>query len=75
MSVLYEVENNKTYIVTKALELPLLSSLGVYEGSVVEKCTTYKHGGPVLLLIEKREVAVGRDIAVQIEVEEYKGEE
>lgn len=75
MSILYETANQKSYLIIKAPDLPLLSSLGIYEGSVVEKCNTYKHGGPVLLMIEKREVAVGRDIAMQIEVEDYKGEQ
>lgn len=69
MNSLYTSNNNETYTVTSAPELPLLYSLGVFEGSKLTKKTTYKGGGPALILIETREVAIGKEIALHIQVE------
>ncbi len=66
---LYEANNNK-YLVTELPEIDLLNSLGVFEGAVINKVSTYKMGGPVLILIDSREVAIGKDTAILIKVEE-----
>lgn len=69
MDSLYSVESSKNYQIIKMPKIPLLESLGVYQGAVVEKNASYPFGGPVLLLIESREVAVGKKVATQIFVE------
>ncbi len=67
---LYEVEKDKNYKILNCPEVSVLNSLGVFNGSNVFKKETYKMGGPVLVLVDLREVAIGKDIAVEIEVEE-----
>lgn len=69
MSSLYGAECSKNYRISKMPQIPLLESLGVYQGGVVGKIATYPFGGPVLLLIDHREVAVGKKVAKQIQVE------
>lgn len=68
MTNLYTAENNLTYIVEKTPNMSILTSLGVFEGSKITKKNTYKLGGPVLILIEGREVAIGKDLAREISV-------
>lgn len=70
MRILYECKNNEEYIITHTPNVHLLSSLGVFEGSKVIKKATYRNGGPVLLNIEGREVAIGKGLALLIEVED-----
>ncbi len=67
---LYTAEINKTYLVNTMPEIDLLNSLGVFEGAEIFKKSTYKMGGPVLILIDNREVAIGKDTALLINVEE-----
>ncbi len=73
MSKLYDGENTKTYVVTSAPPISLLNSLGVFAGSKVTKKATYSMGGPVLVEIEGRDVAIGKDFAVDIEVDLLEG--
>lgn len=73
MNSLYTSDNDENYTVTSAPELPLLYSLGIYEGSKLIKKNTYKGGGPALVLIETREVAIGKEIALNIQVEKVEG--
>ncbi|OON99547.1 MAG: hypothetical protein ATN35_12050 [Epulopiscium sp. Nele67-Bin004] len=68
MEVLYNSTNNQSYSVVKTPNIPLLNVLGIFEGSQIFKKNTYKHGGPALVLVGNREVAVGKDIAELIEV-------
>ncbi len=66
---LYKLENEKQCTIKTVPTLDLLKSLGVFEGAVVTKKFTYNMGGPVLILIDNREVAIGKDLAIDIEVE------
>lgn len=70
MSVLYTSSNEKEYIVTKMPDDALLNSFGVFNGSKITKKLTYKMGGPVMLDIKGRGIAIGKEIAMQIEVKE-----
>ncbi len=70
MNILYDAKNNTEYIITKTPENTLLTTLGVFVESKIKKLVTYKFGGPVLILVDAREVAIGKDIAKLIEVEE-----
>ncbi len=72
MSYLYKFENNKNCCVTSVPNIPLLSSLGIFEGANLFKKRTFKCGGPVLVVIGTREVAIGKDYAKLIEVKEIK---
>ncbi|MFI3201020.1 MAG: FeoA family protein [Eubacteriales bacterium] len=74
MNTLYTSDNEQTYMVTATPNLPILYSLGIFEGSFLTKKNTYKGGGPALVLVESREVAVGKDIALHIQVERIGGE-
>lgn len=69
MTTLYAVENEKKYKITSVPDVSLLQMLGVFEGSVVSKKNTYGFGGPVLLVIDAREVAIGKNYAQKILVE------
>lgn len=67
---LYEAKENITYLVKSTPSVGVLNSLGVFEGSKLTKKSTYKLSGPVLVLVDSREVAIGKDFAILIEVEE-----
>lgn len=66
MSVLYTSADEKNYVVTSVPNNHLLQTLGVFVGSTITKKFTYSNGGPVLVTIDGREVAIGKDIAVEI---------
>ncbi len=70
MSTLYHAKDNQEYAVTSIPEVHLLEVLGVFVGSKVMKKATYSGGGPALVTVEGREVAIGKDYAMAIEVEE-----
>lgn len=68
MNCLYTLENNTSCIVKSAPPIPLLSSLGIFAGATLFKKRTFRGGGPVLVVVESREVAIGQDYAKLIEV-------
>jgi len=70
LSNLYTVCEGKCYEVEQVPPAPLLSCLGICPKSVVQKKYRYSLGGPVLLQVGSREVAVGKDIASRILVRE-----
>lgn len=70
MNSLYHLKNDKEYIVTKTPEIHLLEVLGIFESSKVTKKATYRNGGPVLVSVNGREIAIGKDYAMAIEVKE-----
>jgi len=43
-----------------------LSSLGVVQGKVIKKLSTLRMGGPVVLLIDRAQVAIGLGMAKKI---------
>ncbi|OOB80333.1 MAG: hypothetical protein BEN19_05500 [Epulopiscium sp. Nuni2H_MBin003] len=67
--MLYDVPDNQVYRIIAAPNVALLNAIGIFKGQEVLKKATYKHGGPVLVEIESREVAIGKDFATQITVE------
>ncbi|NLW17777.1 MAG: ferrous iron transport protein A [Firmicutes bacterium] len=67
---LYGACVGKQYTVEEVPATALLSCLGICPKSVVRKKYCYRMGGPVLLQVGSREVAVGKDIASQIIVRE-----
>ncbi|HHW06809.1 MAG TPA: ferrous iron transport protein A [Clostridia bacterium] len=69
-SSVYHAPNNKNYVVRDVPNISLLKSLGIRKNSQVYKKRTYRLGGPVLLVVDAREIALGKDIAEQIIVEE-----
>lgn len=69
---LYDVEVNNSYTVVEVPDNDLIKTLGVFEGSQVFKKLVYGLGGPVLLDIDGRDVAIGKDFSVLIKVSEVK---
>ncbi|NLW09042.1 MAG: ferrous iron transport protein A [Firmicutes bacterium] len=51
-------------------DVKILNSLGFYPGTVVFKKKRYRWGGPVLVNLATREIALGKDLASQILVKE-----
>lgn len=67
---LYNVPDNCNYTVADVPNVKVLNSLGIFPGSVVRKKKKYGLGGPVLINLATRELALGKDIATAILVEE-----
>ncbi|MGI6168712.1 MAG: FeoA family protein [Christensenellales bacterium] len=67
---LYRAPENKTYTVCSVPELGILASLGIYPGTVLRKTKKYHLGGPVLITLATRQLALGKDIAKDILVTE-----
>ncbi|WP_338140909.1 FeoA family protein [Methanimicrococcus hongohii] len=67
---IYVAPNDTDYVVESVPDAALLACLGIYPQSVVRKSHCYKLGGPVILHISSRKVAVGKDLASQILVRE-----
>ncbi|WP_409967616.1 FeoA family protein [Bengtsoniella intestinalis] len=69
MASLYHAPSGSRYRILSLPSSPLLQSLGVFQGAIITKRSTYKLGGPVLLDIQSREIAIGKDLALQVAVE------
>ena len=68
---LYEARKKCLFKVTSVPKISLLESLGLRNGTQLKVQTKYGLGGPVLLRVEGAfSVALGKDIATQIGVEE-----
>jgi len=68
---LYEAKKNGVFTVVSTPEIDLLENLGVRAGASICLQNRYAFGGPVVLLIEDAySVALGKDIASQITVQE-----
>jgi len=66
---LYEAEKKGEFTVIAAPDTGLLESMGIRAGTQIRLQNRYAMGGPVLLRVEDAySVAVGKDIAEQIEV-------
>ena len=63
---IYQAKDGKEYVITSAPELGLLRSLGIVKDKSIHKRMTYRLGGPVLIMVESSEIAIGKDIAEQI---------
>ncbi|MCL2169774.1 MAG: ferrous iron transport protein A [Defluviitaleaceae bacterium] len=70
---LYQAKKNGTFLIVSVPDIELLSNLGLREGVSAEVKSRYALGGPVLLRVENSfNVALGKDIAIQIGVREVK---
>ncbi|MCL2842971.1 MAG: ferrous iron transport protein A [Oscillospiraceae bacterium] len=68
---LYEMKSEGILQVTSVPDISLLDNLGLRAGTQVMILIRYKLGGPVLLRVEGAySVALGKDIAQQISVQE-----
>lgn len=65
---LYYAKDNQQYVITDAPDLGILRGLGIVKNATVRKKMTHKLGGPVLLMVESSQIAIGKDIAVKIMV-------
>jgi len=71
MMNLYQAKGNKTFHVTSVPNIGLLKNIGFRKGTKVSVEKRYAFGGPVLLKVEDAfAVAIGKDIATQVAVEE-----
>ena len=43
-----------------------LNSLGIVQGKIIKKLSTLRMGGPVVLLIDRAQVAIGKGMAKRI---------
>lgn len=69
MGSLYQAPSGELCRITAIPSTPILQSLGIFPGAVVTKKSTYHLGGPVLLDIQSRQVAIGKALARNIDVE------
>jgi Fe2+ transport system protein FeoA len=70
MTNLYSAEKSRPLQVTHVPNIKMLENIGVRCGTSLTVQTRYGMGGPVLIHIENAyNVALGKDIAVQIGVE------
>ena len=68
---LYDAKRNGSFQVASVPNIGLLQNLGLRAGTKVRVQNRYSLGGPVLLRVEDTySVAIGKDIATQIAVEE-----
>ena len=68
---LYSAKKDGTFQIVSVPKIELLEGLGLRCGSVVVVKSRYGLGGPVLLRVENSfNVALGKDVAVQIGVRE-----
>ena len=67
---LYQMKNNSKCIIESLPHVPLMDSLGFRMGSAVEVQTRQPMGGPVVVRLGNRSVAVAREYAEQMTVRE-----
>ncbi len=51
-------------------KIPLLHSLGIFEGLSTVVNSKMPFGGPIIITVGKRQVALGKEVAEKIMVEE-----
>ena len=71
---LYEAKETAAFKVVSVPDIGLLESLGLRTGTQITLQNRYALGGPVLLRVEGAySIALGKDIAQQITVQEITG--
>lgn len=65
---LYYAKDNRLYVIADVPDLGILRSLGIVKNAIIYKKMTHKFGGPVLLMIDSSQIAIGKDIAEKIYV-------
>ncbi|MBB5022512.1 FeoA family protein [Desulfurispira natronophila] len=69
-SSLYSANGLSSYTLTAIPTHPLLSSLGLRQGSQVSIVSRQPLGGPIVIRLGQRCLAIARDIAEQIQIQE-----
>lgn len=67
---LYEIKKKQNCIIQSLPEIGLLHYLGLREGLKVSVITKQPFGGPVVVQIGNRSIAISKEIAQQINVQE-----
>lgn len=67
---LYAAPEGRMYRVVRVPDVKILRSLGIFPGAVVLKKKRYRLGGPVLVELAARQIALGKDVARSILVKE-----
>lgn len=67
---LYQLQKSKQCTIHEIPSIDLLSSIGVRRGVSVKVLTRQPFGGPIVIQVGRRSIALARDIAEQILVEE-----
>lgn len=67
---LYSLKNNSIALIEKMPIVPLLTSMGVREGIKISVVTKQPMGGPIVVQIGRRSIAIGKDVAEQILIKE-----
>lgn len=67
---LYKINSAKRYIIEKIPQIKLLSFLGLREGLTVSVKTIQPFGGPIVIQVGNRCIAISKEIAEQIDVKE-----
>lgn len=67
---LSEVKHKQSYLIKRLPRVKLLQSLGIREGAAVSVVTQQPLGGPLVVEIKGRCVAVDRSLAAEIIVEQ-----
>ncbi|OIJ22065.1 iron transporter FeoA [Anaerobacillus alkalidiazotrophicus] len=67
---LYKYKKKNSFVIKEIPNIQLLKSLGVCVGLVTMVVSRMPLGGPVLITVGKRQVALGKEIADKILVEE-----
>ncbi|TYQ13063.1 UNVERIFIED_CONTAM: ferrous iron transport protein A [Acetivibrio alkalicellulosi] len=67
-TVLSNIKKSTDCIIEKLPAIGLLNSLGLRKGTMISSMTIQPFGGPVVIRIGRRSVALSRDIAEKIEV-------
>ncbi len=70
MCRLNKADKGRFYTVVSVPDVSMLQALGIRKNDVIYKKHSYLFGGPTLLEIDAREVAIGNQIAALIDVEE-----
>lgn len=67
---LYDLQNNNKCIIKKMPLINLLYSLGLREGLSISITTRQPLGGPIVVQMGNRNIAIAKDIAKKIQVKE-----
>lgn len=70
MGNLYRVDDKKEYKIVEIPDSDMLESIGIIPGSIIWKEYTYGFGGPAYIKFGTRNIAIGKDIAKFVRVEE-----
>ncbi len=67
---IYQFKGKNSCIIEKMPQVPLLSSLGLREGMKVKVLSKQPLGGPIVVSMGNRSIAIAKDVANQILVKE-----